>query len=381
MSSFTNLLSRLSFITEAASPLDTLIPGFQKQARGLAAAKGASASTREGKLAFLTILYDLDIIDDSVVRMFKNDPSVSRMVQYLEDNGISKVIKSRISDIQDYIKDKIEDKIGFTTGNRTDAAQQRMEMNRLNNELKATKKAARIERKKDTANAISAVSQVVDTYSDLIGSIQGSYSQDYMLEVIVDKSSDLEDIDSIVKYLKRFVSSADIDIEGRHIDVTFGKDTKLAKLIERLGVDKVESQIADDLEGYGGAGVVIHSPDADSKPDMIGNLGQEDEEYSETDEEDAEDKTDDSDFDKLAAEYSKGPKLLPDVLEAQKKAVLRALGGNAVAQSVTENYVLNYMSEQRVYSTPKPIVESVNFKEKFKPKTAKQLAELKSYGM
>ena len=229
MSSFTNLLSRLSFITEAASPLDTLIPGFQKQARGLAAAKGASASTREGKLAFLTILYDLDIIDDSVVRMFKNDPSVSRMVQYLEDNGISKVIKSRISDIQDYIKDKIEDKIGFTTGNRTDAAQQRMEMNRLNNELKATKKAARMERKKDTANAISAVSQVVDTYSDLIGSIQGSYSQDYMLEVIVDKSSDLEDIDSIVKYLKRFVSSADIDIEGRHIDVTFGKDTKLAK--------------------------------------------------------------------------------------------------------------------------------------------------------
>jgi hypothetical protein len=184
MSSFTNLLSRLSFITEAASPLDTLVPGFQKQARGLATAKGASASTREGKLAFLTILFDLDIIDDSVVRMFKNDPSVSRMVQYLEDNGISKVIKSRISDIQDYIKDKIEDRIGFTTGNRTDAAQQRMEMNKLNNELKATKKAARMERKKDTANAISAVSQVVDTYSDLIGSIQGSYSQDYMLEII-----------------------------------------------------------------------------------------------------------------------------------------------------------------------------------------------------
>jgi len=373
MSSFTNLLSRLSFINEAASPIDTLIPGFQKHARGLAAAKGASASTREGKLAFLNILYDLDIIDDSVLRMFKNDPSVSRMVQYLEDNGISKVIKSRISDIQDYIKDKIEDKIGFTTGNRTDAAQQRMEMNRLNNELKAAKKTARIERKKDTANAISAVSQVVDTYSDLIGSIQGSYSEDYMLEIVVDKSSDLEDIDSIVKYLKKFVKIDDIDIEGRHIDVTFNKSAKLAKLIDRLGAEKVESQISDDLESYGGAGVVIHTPDANKKPDMIGDLGQEDEE--------AEDETGDSDFERLAAEYSQGPKLLPDVLEAQKKAVLRAFGGNAAAQPVAENYVIGYMSEQKVYSTPKPIVESVSFKDKFKPKTVKQLAELRNYGM
>ena len=364
MSSFTNLLSRLSFITEAASPLDTLIPGFQKQARGLAAAKGASASTREGKLAFLTILYDLDIIDDSIVRMFKNDPSVSRMVQYLEDNGVSKVIKSRIGDIQDYIKDKIEDKIGFTTGNRTDAAQQRMEMNRLNNELKAAKKTARIERKKDTANAISAVSQVVDTYSDLIGSIQGSYSEDYMLEIIVDKGSDLEDIDSIVKYLRKFVNSADIDIEGRHIDVTFNKNAKLAKLIDRLGVDKVESQISDDLESYGGAGVVIHTPDANKKPDMIGDLGQEDEEYSED------------------AEDTEGREPTPEELNALGVLTPRYENGRVPKFStVTESSILNYMSEQRVYSTPKPITESVSFKDKYKPKTAKQLAELRNYGM
>jgi hypothetical protein len=124
-----------------------------------------------------------------------------------------------------------------------------------------------------------------------------------MLEIVVDRGSDLEDIDNIVKYLKKFVKIDNIDIEGRHIDVTFNKDARLAKLINRLGADKVEKQISDDLESYGGAGVVIHSPDADSKPDMIGNLGQEDEEYSETDEEDVEDKTDDSDFDKLAAEY------------------------------------------------------------------------------
>jgi len=39
------------------------------------------------------------------------------------------------------------------------------------------------------------------------------------------------------------------------------------------------------------------------------------------------------------------------------------------------------MSEQRVYNTPKLVVESQSFKDKFKPKTSKQLAELRSYGM
>ena len=373
MSSFTNLLSRLSFINEAVSPLDTLIPGFQKQARGLAAAKGASASTREGKLALLTILYDLDIINDSVVRMFKNDPSVSRLVDYFEKNGIAKEIKARRDDIQQYIKDKLEDKISFTTGNRTDAAMQRMEVNKLNTELKAAKKVARIERKKDTAAAMSAVSQVVDNYSDLVGSIQGSYSEDYMIELVADKSSDLGDINNIVNYLKQFVKESDIDVEGRSIDATFSKDSKLGKIITRLGAEKVESQISDDLEKYGGAGVVIHTPDIQAKPDMIGNIGQEEEEGYE---EEAEDPNS-TDFDKLAAEYE-GTKLKPALMNAQIKAVQAALGGK---QPIKESSVLDYMSEQRVYSSPKPIVESVSFRDKFKPQTSKQLAELRSYGM
>jgi hypothetical protein len=367
MSSFTNLLSRLSFLNEAVSPLDTLIPGFQKQARGLAAAKGASASTREGKLALLTILYDLDIIDDSVVRMFKNDPSISRMVSYFEQNGIAKAIKSRRDDIQKYIKDKLEDKISFTTGNRTDAAMQRMEVNKLNTELKAAKKVARIERKKDTAAALSAVSQVVDNYSDLVGSIQGSYSEDYMIEIVADRGSDLGDLHNIVNYLKQFVKESDIDMEGRSIDATFGKDSKLGKIIARLGADKVESQISDDLEKYGGAGVVIHTPDIHTKPDMIGKINQEEEEGDTSDKED---------FDTLANDY-KDTNLAPELMNAQTKAVQAALG----KQPIKESSILNYMSEQRVYSSPKPIVESLSFRDKFKPQTSKQLAELRSYGM
>ena len=174
---------------------------------------------------------------------------------------------------------------------------------------------------------------------------------------------DLEDIDNIVNYLKRFVSSAAIDIEGRHIDVTFSDDTKLAKLINRLGVDKVELQIAADLEGYGGAGVVIHTPDINAKPDMIGDIRQEDEEYSE----DAENEVTSKD---LQAQGIETPRFEDGKVPTFKEST-----------TLIENNVLSYMSEQRIYSTPKPIVESVSFKEKFKPKTAKQLAELKNYGM
>ena len=375
MSTFNNLLSRLTFLNEAAvSPMDRILPGFQSQARGIATSKGASSSTREGRLAMLNILYDLDIIDDSVIRMFKNDPSVSRMVDYFEQNGIAKQIKSRKSDIEEYIANKLEDKISFTTGNRTDAAQQRMEMNKLNTELKAAKKVARIERKKDTAAALSSISQVVDNYDDLVSSIKGSYSKEYMIEIVVDKGSDLGDINRIINYLKQFVKESDIELEGKSIDATFAADSKLGRIISKLGAEKVESQISNDLEAFGGAGVVIHTPDFKNKPNMIGDLGREEEEgYGGVEEEEA-----DSDFDKLADEYKKGAKLVPEVMNAQKKAVEAALGRTTLAK---ESSILNYMSEQRVYLTPKPIVESISFRDKFKPTTAKQLAELRSYGM
>ena len=282
MSSFTKLLSRLTSLNEAKdSPMDRIMPGFQNQARSLAKSRGASSGTREGRLAMLGILFDLDIIDDSVVRMFKNDPSVSRMVEYFESNGIASKIKSKRDEIQAHIKDQLENKVSFTTGNRTDAAQQRYEVNKLNAELKAAKKVARLERKKETASAMSSMSQTVNMYDDLIGSLESSYSSEYMLEIIADRDSDLSDITQIVKYLSKFVDESDVEVEGRSIDVVFGVSSKLGKIISKMGVEKIERQIADDLKSYGGAGVVIHEPDMDQK-DMIGNLRAtsiEDEEY------------------------------------------------------------------------------------------------------
>jgi hypothetical protein len=336
MSSFTKLLSRLTSLNEAKdSPMDRIMPGFQSQARSLAKSKGASSGTREGRLAMLGILFDLDIIDDAVVRMFKNDPSVSRMVEYFEANGIASKIKSKRDDIQAHIKDQLENKVSFTTGNRTDAAQQRYEVNKLNSELKAAKKVARLERKKETASAMSSMSQTVNMYDDLIGSLESSYSSEYMLEIVADRDSDLSDITQIVKYLSKFVDESDIEVEGRSIDIVFGASSKLGKIISKLGIEKIERQIADDLKPYGGAGVVIHEPDINNNKDIISNLKSassiEDEESY--DEEMEEPQASAGDFEGLAEDYS-NTSLNPNILKVQDE-VLVALGDKA---TVTEKF-------------------------------------------
>jgi hypothetical protein len=333
MSSFTKLLSRLTSLNEAKdSPMDRIMPGFQGQARSLAKSRGASSGTREGRLAMLGILFDLDIIDDSVVRMFKNDPSVSRMVEYFEANGIASRIKSKRDEIQAHIKDQLENKVSFTTGNRTDAAQQRYEVNKLNTELKAAKKVARLERKKETGSAMSQVSQVVD---EILGSYEQSFSEDYMMEVIVGKDSDLNDISNILKYLSKYVDEEDVEVDGRNIDVVFKQSSKLGRIIDKVGLEDVQKEITRDLKTYSDVvEIKISLPDMDSKEDMIGNLRasfKEDEESYNEEMEEQQSNT--GDFEGLAEDYSK-TNLNSDTFKAQEK-VLAALQDKA---TVTEKF-------------------------------------------
>ena len=50
-------------------------------------------------------------------------------------------------------------------------------------------------------------------------------------------------------------------------------------------------------------------------------------------------------------------------------------------ETVTESYTSSYMSDQPVEVRLEPVTESVSFKERFKPKTIDQLAELRRYGL
>lgn len=359
MSSFNNLLKRMSYLTEARdSPMERILPGFQTQARAYAASKGASSGTREGRLAMLNILFELDIIDMSVVKQFKNDPSVSRMVDYLEQSGVSKVIKQRENDIREFIKNQLENKISFTTGNRSNAAAQKYEINKLNNELKAAKKAAKQEGKKETEDAVGAMKDVVTNYSNLVDSIKGSYSKDYMIEVVANPESGLAEVARMVKYLTQFVDEDDIDVDGRSLTAEFSPDTKLGRIIAKMGAGNVEKSIAKDLKQFGGAGVVVYDPDKGSKEDMLGSLKvnyQEDEESDPTDElgpEDVYGPKGDVDYGTYSDEEAEDEdKEFPmsgsdeeQVKQAQLNALMAAYKGNK-KKLTTENYTAIYMDD------------------------------------
>lgn len=361
MSSFNNLLKRMSYLTEARdSPMERILPGFQTQARSLAASKGAASGTREGRLAMLNILFELDIIDMGVVKQFKNDPSVSRMVDFLEQSGVAKVIKQRENDIREYIKDQLENKISFTTGNRSDGAAQKYEMNKLNNELKAAKKVAKQEGKKETESAVSGIKDIVTNYSDLVGSIKSSYSKDYMIEVVANPESGLGEITKIVKYLTQFVDEDDIDVDGRSLTAEFSPDTKLGRIVAKMGAGNVEKSIAKDLKSFGGAGVVVYDPDKGNKEDMLGSLNvkyQEDEEFDPTDEmgpEDVYGPEGDVDYDAYSdeEEAEDEDKEFPmsgsdeeQVKQAQVNALIAAYKGGKQKLN-NENYTAVYMTEK-----------------------------------
>ena len=388
MSSFNKLLTRLSFLTEA-SPMDRIIPGFQTQARQYAVKeKGVTAGTREGRLAMLSILYDLDIIDDAVVKRFKNDSGVSRMVDYYEETGISTKIKERAEEIQAYMAEHLHNKVSFTTGNRSDEKIQKYEINKLDQELKQAKRAARLERKKETAEAINILAEPISDFENLSSAVVGSYSDDYLLEIIGEKGITLYQITRVVKYLTQFVSEHDVEVSGRSIDVVFAKDSKLGKIVSKLGADKVEVQIRKDIEMFGDFGVVIHEPDMDQQTDMIGNLNNiktatfEDEEnhsftgsrdnYPEEEEED--------DFAKLAQNYE-GVQLAPEIQQAQLD-VAQAITSEPEASNDSSG-TSSYMTEQVKKDSVTHVrhFKSITFKEKYKPQTYKQLEELRRYGL
>lgn len=395
MSSFTNLLSRLNVLSEAKiSPMDKILPGFQTQARSLASSKGASSGTREGRLAMLAILFDLDIIDESIVRMFKNS-SVSRMVDYFETNGISKKIRERSDDIGEHISNQLENKVSFTTGNRTDSAQQRYEVNKLNAELKANKKTARIEKKKETASAMADISQTVDKYDDLLGSLEASYSDKYMIEIVASIDSELEDIAKIVGYMSRFTDDKEIDVDGRSIDIVFTSASKLGRIIQKMGIDTVERNIAHDLKKYGGAGVVIHEPDADSSKDLIGFLRKsapEDEEMEDYEEEYSTDEAEettggkDNAFEEFVKAYRKvNPSPIDSAYDsAYLKTLEKTLNESSNGgRPLNINSTSKYLTEQLRRDSCRNITQkkTVSFREKYNPKTQWQLEELRRYGM
>ena len=179
-----------------------------------------------------------------------------------------------------------------------------------------------------------------------------------MIEVVANPDSGLAEVSKIVKYLAQFVDEDDIDVDGRSLTAEFSPDTKLGRIVAKMGVSNVEKSIARDLKSFGGAGVVVYDPDKGGKEDMLGSLNvkyQEDEETDPTDEMGPEDVYgpdgdrdygiySDEEAEDESTEFPMTNSEEEQVKKAQMNALLAAYGGK---QKLTkESYTTVYLEEK-----------------------------------
>ena len=187
----------------------------------------------------------------------------------------------------------------------------------------------------------------------------------------------------------------EIDVDGRSIDIVFTAASKLGRIIQKMGIDTVERNIAHDLKKYGGAGVVIHEPDADSSKDLIGFLRKsapEDEEMEDYEEEYSTDEAEettggkDNAFEEFVKAYRKvNPSPIDSAYDsAYLKTLEKTLNESSNGgRPLNINSTSKYLTEQLRRDSCRNITQkkTVSFREKYNPKTQWHLEELRRYGM
>ena len=344
MSSFQDLLTRVSILTEAkASPYTASHPSFGGITSKMKA--GGLSSAPLDTIKFIReVLYFLDIIDDSELNAIKNGAGFTgkkqAMLNVLKQK--QELINAKSDEIAARISDTLDDFIGGVGVNRG----------------REEKYAAR-------AVAQEMAKQVRQTRT-------GKEMDDALTDLIADDSLIVRA--SVAKILSEIQTN--LGEPGFDID-----DAALAEVMDFApkinSVEKLKSFVKQigSLPGYEKIAAYLS---AAVKPIV---QGKEDEEMVE-DEEMSEGKE----------QMEEAEEWTPERLNKIGVATPKYAGGKvpkfsgsevsgASSEPVTEGSVLRYMSEQKVYTSPKPIVESISFKQKFAPKTSFQLEELRRYGL
>ena len=380
MSSFTNLLSRLTFLTEGAK-----YPAPFTSVRSNLEMGGLTNPSYDTILFLAGFLYKLSIITHD---------DLQRVKSAVSGKGKGDAIKALISDksfeitsnqqrIADEMPAAIENYIsakGVGRG-KDDPFSPSVGRTEVYN-----KKAAEVKAKKEAAILIKAqraelkrLSKTSDRSSQTaIKTIDyGLARASHAFKHTLSRSLEAEIQSAVNKTLHHFEQEVDNSEEGEFSPKIYAAidqvrsfvsskvqtlnqlDVFVQKLSKMVEYEEIAAHLADTVR-------IIKSQNTN----IVDKEGYEEE---------AEDPSN-TDFESLAADYE-GTTLKPALMSAHQKAIQAALGNSQPIKESVTNSVLNYMSEQRVYSSPKPIVESISFRDKFKPQTSKQLAELKSYGM
>jgi len=362
MSSFSNLLSRLSFLNEQfklGKPETKVLNPIIASLKHPTILDKKPANSYLKNLVKITALSRLDLITNEQFSILKRKAaSVTYITNKLKEFGLyDKLFKddATIDEVNNFVIDNARMLVGFAAkqmpGGGYDLPDEGLEPEEIAREV------------------VQDLSQDIDDYSE-------SFSDAYQIEIKFAKRTSEIVVTKVAELLKSITSNDDvIDIDETNgaIDIIVAKNTaldnRLDKAVKLNNPTQTFDQIERDIEGYihskANIDVVVQvmGPDKEAVSNLSNNGYEDEEMYGE---EEAEDQT------------NQVGNWTIEELEGLGIIMPRYTGGKT---PIEERSVLNYMSEQKVYNTPKLVVESQSFKDKFKPKTSKQLAELRNYGM
>ena len=412
---FNDIYERINVLEESVSKN---FPGLKapwgkaaKEARSI----GASAPTREAKSIVLNIIVglmskrvgrELTTQEERDLLRFRNIPSQTPLVEFLKNQEVdghtyaSVINDASPADIEEAaagtgIADPVEFQVGQRSEQRKEAYKRRAEDRaEAKAEAEAMADAAEEGGDEELANSLDEVGDYIVKFAKSITEVEGAPLDFDDLDVDLSLVSNK---DEIAERLKGIMADAGYTVEitpaGINAEApvgTFGDQDKAEDLVKGLIMKLYPDVREDQVAVFLNTDAAVEdqeevSEDGEEHRDevVVGAMVLVNGEWYAVDAVDHEVST------VVYASNKDGQEFeftLDDIesVDTSSVEIFTDPPAEDAEETVTESYTSSYMAEQPVATTKKvvePIIESVSFKERFKPKTIDQLAELRKYGL
>jgi hypothetical protein len=406
---FNDIYERINVLEESVSKNFPGLKAPWSKAAGEARKIGASAPTREAKSIILNIVVglmskrigrELTTQEERDLLRFRNIPSQKPLVEFLKTQEIDgKTYASVINDASPAdideaasgtgIADPVEFQVGQRTEKRKEAYKDRAA---ARDEAKAMADAAEEGGDEELANSLDEVGDYIVKFAKGITDVEGSALDFDDLDVDLSLAPGK---DEIAERLKGIMADAGYTVEitpaGINAEApvgTFGDQDKAEDLVKGL-VMKLYPDVREDQ-----VAVFLNTDTAvedNETPELRDSAVEDAESFS----------------DKIRGQLKPGVMILvntqwyavdsvtEDMVFASDDdggdhefhiddiETVDTVGIEDAEETVTESYTSQYVDglPQKSEDTVEPIVESVSFRERYKPKTSHQLEELRRYGL
>ena len=238
---------------------------FDKTAKELRAL-GASVPSRDAIHFISNLLEYVGIFaEDETDSVVKNNKFAEKRLRFLELLDIhSEEIKSSAADIEENYDSQLKQYFGVESANRgSKGRQDKYSANAANIEIKKQQKEELQKLKTmasgGAADALNVLSAGLDeAENEMFGSLKASFEDPTTIIEIKLKNPGFAD--KVVNFLKPFAGDSEIESYGDSVEFSAEPDSQIAKLVAKIGRDKVEDTINDWLDDNTSGGIAIITP-------------------------------------------------------------------------------------------------------------------------